>query len=344
MFAKLSNDYPVKEILIVSLTNIGDIIAIAPAMDVVMNAFPQANVSVIMGPKGRSLFEGNPHLKRVIVYDKHAPFKEKIEWVKSLRAVRYDAVIDFRNSLLPYLLRSRTRTLPELFVPKNLHLVDKHLLRLQTVYPFLEQPDTKKAIVIAPKDRDHVDSLLNGFLKPQDLFVLVAPVAQDSAKTWSPQGFAQVCDGLIDRYGLKVVMVGSAENQEIMTDIQNRMKNPFLALAGKTDLIQVTEILNRALFSIVHDSGIMHMASYFNRQVLALFGKTDPRLSGPWSHKSGYIWKNQKCRRCISQNKKYKHDCIQAITPEDVLSCISVNEKNVIIKTIHQPCANFKMS
>lgn len=344
MFAKLSDKDPVKEILIVSLTNIGDIIAICPAMDVVMNAFPQANISIIMGPKGRSLFDGNANLKRVFVYDKHAPFQEKIKWVRSLRTVRYDAVIDFRNSLLPYLLHSKTRTPPELFVPKNLHLVDKHLLRLQTVYPFQQRPDGKKAIGISPKDRDHVDTLLASFLKPQDRFVLVAPVAQDSAKTWTPEGFARVCDALVDRYGLKVVMVGSAENQAIMTDIQNRMKNPFLALAGQTNLIQVSEILNRALFSIVHDSGIMHMASYFGRQVLALFGKTDPRLSGPWSQKSGYIWKNQQCRRCITRDQKFKHDCIQAISQDDVLSCIDVNDNTVTIKTIHQPCANFKMS
>lgn len=344
MFWKLSDKDPVKEILIVSLTNIGDIIAVAPAMDVVLNAFPEANVSVIMGPKGRSLFDGNPNLKRVFVYDKHASSGAKLAWLKTLRSVRYDAVIDFRNSFLPYLLRSQTRTPPELFLPKGLHIVDKHLLRLKSVFPFEKRPERRKAIVVSPKDRDHVDALLDDVIKPDDRFVLIAPVAQDSAKTWTPQGFAEVCDGLIGRYGLKIVMVGSMENQEVMTDIQSRMKNRFLALPGKTNLVQVAEILNRASFSIVHDSGIMHMASYFNRQVLALFGKTDPRLSGPWSPNSGYIWKNDKCRRCLTHDRTFKHDCMQAITPSDVRGCIDMNDNSVAIKTIHQPCANFRMS
>lgn len=344
MFYKLSTKSPVKEILMVSLTNIGDVIAIAPAMDVILNDFPQANVSVVVGPKGRSLFDHNPHLKRVFVYDKHASAREKFTWVQNLRSVRYDAVIDFRNSLLPYLLSTKTRTPPQTGTSQNLHLVDKHLARLKTIYPFSQKPKLKKSIVIQPKDRDYVDALLSGYVRPHESFVLIAPVAQDSAKTWSARNFAQVCDELISRYKLKIVMVGSDENQNVMTEIQNQMTHSFLALAGKTNLIQVAEILNRALFSIVHDSGIMHMASYFDRQVLALFGKTDPRLSGPWSANSGYIWKNYSCRRCISRNQKFKHDCMSAILPDDVLNSIAVRDKSVIIKRIHQPCDNFKMS
>ncbi|MBL8012858.1 MAG: glycosyltransferase family 9 protein [Candidatus Omnitrophica bacterium] len=344
MFYKLSTEKSVKEILIVSLTNIGDVIAVAPSMDVVLNDFPQANVSVIVGPKGRSLFDQNPHLKRVFVYDKHASNHEKLAWVQGLRSVRYDAVIDFRNSFLPFLLQTKTRTPPQMGNSKNLHLVDKHLLRLKTIYPFSKRPDLRKSIAILPKDRDYVDALLRGYIKPGDQFVLIAPVAQDSAKTWNTLNFAQVCDGLIDRYGLKVVMVGSDENKSTMDEIQSQMKRSFLALPGQTDLIQVAEILNRALFSIVHDSGIMHMASYFDRQVLALFGKTDPRLSGPWSKGSGYIWKNQSCQRCVSRDQKYKHSCMSAITHEDVLNSIVVQDKSVLIKTIHQPCENFKMS
>lgn len=334
MFYKLSKNSDVKNILVVSLTNIGDILVIAPSMDVLLNDFPKARMSVVVGPKGRSLFEENPHIERVYVYDKHADLKAKMAWLSNLRRQKFDAVVDFRNSFLPFLVHTRTRTLPILSMPKGLHLVDKHLRRLKSIYEFSERSEDRKAIVILPKDREYVDSLLAGHIRPGEKFVLVAPVAADSAKTWLPEGFAQVSDQLIARHGLKVVMVGGSENAAVMEKIQSQMKYPMLALAGRTNLVQVAELVNRAFFSIVHDSGIMHLASYFNRQALAIFGHTDPHLSGPWSQGSGYIWKNKECPRCADMNNREKsHSCMNAITVEDVLQSLMISGGRVQIST-----------
>jgi ADP-heptose:LPS heptosyltransferase len=335
MFFKLSKSLNVKKILVVSLTNIGDILAICPAMDILLNDFPQAKLSIVVGPKGRSLFEENPNIDRVYIYDKHAGIKEKLDWFFVLRKERFDVVVDFRNSLLPFLLDTRTRTPPELFMPKGIHLIDKHLLRLKSVYSFQGKASVRKAIVILPKDRAHVDALMKGHLSSGEKFVLIAPVAADSAKTWHPQGFAKICDGLIVQYGIKVVMVGGPEDESVMNDIQLQMKYPVLTLAGRTNLVQVAELVNRSLFSVVHDSGIMHLASYFDRQVLALFGPTDPRLSGPWSANSGYIWKNQGCDRCADSKNAQRHTCMNNISPEDILGCIKISGNNVQLSTIH---------
>ena len=239
MFFKLSKNSNVKKILVVSLTNIGDILAISPAMDILLNDFPQAKLSIVVGPKGRSLFEENPNVDRVYIYDKHAGMQEKLDWFSVLRKERFDVVVDFRNSLLPFLLDTKTRTPPELFMPKGIHLIDKHLLRLKSIYNFQGRSAVRKAIVILPKDRTHVDSLVKGYLMSGEKFVLIAPVAADSAKTWHPQGFAKICDALIAQYGIKVVMVGGREDETVMNDIQSQMKHPFLALAGRTNLVQV---------------------------------------------------------------------------------------------------------
>ena len=143
-----------------------------------------------------------------------------------------------------------------------------------------------------------------------------------------------MCDQLIGQSDVKVVMVGGLENKAVMQDIQSRMKHPFLALAGRTNLVQVAELVNRSLFSIVHDSGIMHLASYFDKQVLALFGPTDPRLSGPWSANSGYVFKNRGCPRCSDPKVNKPHSCMSQILPEDVLRCIDIRGSRVILKTI----------
>jgi ADP-heptose:LPS heptosyltransferase len=333
MFAKLYKKSEVRNILVVSLTNIGDIIAVCPSIDILLNDFPEAKLSVIVGPKGRTVFEGNPNIERVFVYDKHAPFKDKIQWFLALRRWNFDTVIDFRNTLLPFLLNVSVHTPPELFIPKNIHLIDKHLLRLKSVYDFPKKTVSRRAIVVSPKDREYVDTLLQGRIAPDDKFVLVAPVAADRNKTWLPQRFAEVCDGLIERYGLKIVMVGGGEDEAVMAGIQGSMKHSFIALAGKTNLVQVAELLNRSYFSLVHDSGIMHMASYMGRQTFALFGFTDPRLSGPWSANSGFIWKNQNCPKCANDKSREAHICMSNITSEDVLGSIHIEGDEVRFRT-----------
>jgi ADP-heptose:LPS heptosyltransferase len=329
MFAKLYKKSDIHNILVVSLTNIGDIIAVCPAIDILLNDFPEAKVSVIIGPKGRTVFEGNPNIERVFTYEKHDPIKKKMNWFFALRRWHFDTVVDFRNSFLPFLLNVRHHTPPELFIPRNIHLIEKHLLRLKSIYDFPKRAAVRRAIVISPKDRDYVDGLLADAIYPDDKFVLVAPVAADSAKTWQPEGFAQVCDALIERYRVKIVLVGGADNQPVMKIIQDRMKHPVLNLAGRTNLVQVAELLNRSFFSIVHDSGIMHLASYFGCQTFALFGPTDPNLSGPWSANSGYIWKNKDCRKCANPKFPDLHTCMHAITPEDVLKRIVIEAGSV---------------
>ncbi len=336
MFAKLYKRSKINNILVVSLTNIGDIIAICPAVDILLNDFPDAKLSIIVGPKGRTVFEGNPNIDRVFIYDKQGTLKNKMTWFFALRARPFDAVIDFRNSFLPYLLNVRHHTPPELFIPKNIHLTEKHLLRLKSIYDFPKREVPRRAIVILPKDREYVDSLLMDHISPDDKFVLVAPVAADAAKTWQPERFAVVCDALIKRDGLKVVMVGSRDNDAVMKKIQSHMKHPFLNLAGRTNLVQVAELLNRSFFGIVHDSGVMHLGSYMGRQVLALFGPTDPRLSGPWSANSGFIWKNKGCHKCATPKLTEAHSCMHSITPEDVLKSILLEGDRVRFQT----CSN----
>ena len=53
-------------------------------------------------------------------------------------------------------------------------------------------------------------------------------------------------------------------------------------LCGRTSLLQLAAVLAGADLALVNDSGIMHLASYLDRPVVALFGPTDPFYYGPW--------------------------------------------------------------
>ena len=61
----------VKKILVISLSNIGDVILTFPVIDILKEELPAAQLSVVVGPKAVSLFDDNPYIKEVIIFDKH---------------------------------------------------------------------------------------------------------------------------------------------------------------------------------------------------------------------------------------------------------------------------------
>src|SRR5260370_30076194 len=109
MCAKLSKKSAPKRILVVSMTNIGDVVLTCPVIDILCRDFPLARMDVVVGPKAVSLFEGNPYL-RVKMFDKRAPLRQKFTWFSNLRMERYDCVVDLRRTMLPILLVPRYAT------------------------------------------------------------------------------------------------------------------------------------------------------------------------------------------------------------------------------------------
>ena len=101
MCTKLLKGSKPKRILVVSQTNIGDVILTCPVIDILRRDFPQAQMDVIVGPKAVSLFGDNPHL-RIKVFDKQASLTQKIRWFLGLYQQHYDCVVDLRRTALAF--------------------------------------------------------------------------------------------------------------------------------------------------------------------------------------------------------------------------------------------------
>ena len=294
-------------------------ILICPAVDILIRDFPEAQISLLVGVKGKSLFTGNPHYKKIYFYDKKMSFPEKLKWFQDLRRERYDLVVDFRNSALPYFLNTRFRTPPEVFYRKDVHLKIKHFLRLKSVYDYKEVSSAREALYISSEDKKHIQNIMRRHLKEGDPFVVVAPLAADSNKTWLPEYFAMASDDLIRRFGVKIFMTGGPQDMAVIEKIGRMAKEPIINLAGQTTLVQLGELIRHARLTIAHDSGIMHIASYFDCPVLALFGPTQPLNSHPWSAQSAYIRRNHGCEVCARPSLKKFHTCMNNIKPQEVL-------------------------
>jgi len=104
MFQKSLKKSKIRKILVISLTNIGDVILTFPVIDILKRDFSSAKLSVVIGPKAESLLKGNPHLENIYIFDKRQPFLKTVAWVNELRKEKYDLVVDLRNTAIPFLI------------------------------------------------------------------------------------------------------------------------------------------------------------------------------------------------------------------------------------------------
>ena len=152
-------------------------------------------------------------------------------------------------------------------------------------------------------------------------FVVIAPGAADPAKRWHAQGFAAVADHLSKQ--TRVVFVGDANDARLIDEIQALMKMPSLTLAGKINLRQLAFVFKKCTWAITHDSGVMHLASYFDVPLVVLWGPTNIDKYAPWSHRSVVVRRNESCIRCHDPKAQTAHQCMSFIEVEDVLKAVS---------------------
>lgn len=322
---KLSNKSEIKKILVVSLTNIGDVILTFPVIDILKKDFPSAKLSIVVGPKVESLFYENPFLDKVYIFDKRQPPLKSLSWIIQLRRERFDLVVDLRNTAIPFMIIPRYRTSYRMKKFNGLHMKEKHLNCLKSVYVTETYTTEQCALFIASKEEEYIDNLLEKEIGRDGRYVIVAPGAADHSKRWPEKKFSNICDRLINDHNLKIVFVGNEDDRKVASRINKFMIADAVNLCGRTNLVQLAELFKHCFFTIVNDSAPMHLASYLNIPVLALFGPTDPSRYGPWSLRSCFLRKNEACQACAKPKMKKKHACMDSISDEDVYGMLQIN-------------------
>lgn len=315
MLFRKSEKSKIKKILVVSLTNIGDTVLTCPVIDALITRFPLAEISVVTGPKVRTLFEGNPYIKKMYIYTKKETVGQLFSLFGELRKERFDAVVDLRNTALAYFLGAPFHA-PLFFRKKGLaHKKDQHFERLQSIFSDIVYSKNYYAISIDEKSREKVEELMLPFVDSRKVYFVAAPGAADLKKRWPAEGFVKVCQALIAKHKAPVFFIGDAAEKECAENIAQKLPLGFSKnLCGELSLLESAWVLKNSRLVISNDSAVMHLASYFNSPVVGLFGPTDPRKYGPWGE--------QGCFCVTNQYNEKGEGVISAISPDDVLRTI----------------------
>ena len=303
--------------MVITLSNLGDIILTTPVIKVLSEEFPGARIDIMVGPNGKEIFERDPRIFKLIIYDKHMPIQEKRRLQLKLRRLKYGLVVDIRNTIFPILIGPKYRTPTIQKFPRHItHSKTRHLHRLTPLG--INKLDANSYIHIPDEDVEYISRLLEEH-KISDKIVVVNPGAKSHLKRWTPSGFAELCDKLIEDCAAQIILVGVKEDEAVINDIITRMKKSAHNFVGKTNTRQLAGLLKKADLLITNDSAPLHLGCAVGAKVLALFGPTDPKRYGPTGEFDIVINKKLFCSPCERAVCKYDYECMKLISPEEVI-------------------------
>lgn len=314
----------INKILFITLSNIGDVILTLPALDILRREFPEAKITVMSGPRPKEVFEGNPAADKFMVFDKHASLMENIKLFNDLRKERFDMVIDFRNSFLGAILPVKYKAWPFQIIPKSItHMKQRNLYGLQRVIRGgrkLLADAGKVSLRIGKQDREYIEGVLRDYgVTENDLLIVFAAGARSHIKRWGQDKFSRLAERFLEDKDIKIILVGDEMDKETAEYINNGCGGKTLNLCGKTTLAQLAALLTKAGLLITNDSATMHIGSYLDIPVLAVFGPTNELKYGPWSRVSSAVKKDIPCRPCEKAQCRFGHlDCMRLVTVEEV--------------------------
>ena len=311
------------KILFVTLSNIGDCILTLPVLDALRQKYPDAQITCLVPARPQEIFFNNPAVSEVIIFDKHASLIVKLKLFWALSARGFDLVVDLRNSLFGVFLPVKKRSL--FFgllrrVPASIrHMRQKHLF-WANLLEYRAQGAMNRSIRITSQDSEYIDGILAKHnLTDNAKLVVIAPGARSQVKCWDQENFSVLGRRLIQE-GYRIILVGDAFDRAVCNYVAGACGQKALNLCQETSLGQLSALLKRSRLLITNDSALMHLASYLDLPVVAIFGPTNEEKYGPWSSQNAIVKKDIFCRPCEKAQCRFGNlRCLTSISPEDVL-------------------------
>lgn len=328
----------IKRILIRSTNWIGDVVMSLPAIENIRLLFPDSEITVLAKPWVIPLYEFHPSIDKIMVYKDDKGFwgysKSLLSCIKEIRKREFNMAILLQNAfeagILAFLGGVKIRigydtdgrgfllTHP---VKRKKDIVKKH----QTEY-YLELLKGMRWLVKNSSPKLYISEerrmKAKEFLSKRDFngFILgVAPgAAYGPAKRWPEEHFAQVSNMAIREWGAKIIIFGSEADSISGKRVEELVKGPCINLCGKTSLGDAMAMIDSCNMMISNDSGLMHVSYALDVLVVAIFGSTDPELTGPSPKSSIIVRSSIDCSPCFKPTCKRDYECLKNITPDEV--------------------------
>lgn len=316
---KQSNLDQIRRILVITLSNIGDVIVTTPVISLLREKFPSAHLAVLVGPKANDLFFKSKTVNQTFIYEKKTTWFQKLKLIYDLRKQNFDLVVDLKNTAIPYLVGAKHKTSLGLDRSHKLRR-DQHLSRLQFLMP-VTFGEPNHFDFFSEQDLDSASKKLNLNFESCDNFIVISPGARGYLKRWTPQGFSEVANYFLKK-NKSVVLMGSSDEADLGQEISRLTAGRVMDAIGKLTLRELAAVISKASLIIVNDSASLHFAVEIGRPVVAIFGPTDETKCGRFDAKFKVVrLAEMKCAPCLAAHCLLpKRICLDELPARDVIN------------------------
>ena len=342
------------KILVIRFSSIGDIVLTTPVIRCLKNQIDNVEIHVLTKKKFSSLYKTNPYINKVYEYDDS--LKKNIE---ELRLENYDYIVDLqknkRSIRVTRALHKPHSSFPKLNFKKfllttfkinlmpDIHIVDRYFKAVEKLgvtndYQGLD-------FFISEKNDYPLSELPENFQKGYHAFVI--------GGTYKTKILPAVkIVEIIRKLNEPVILLGGPDDVEraeeillsvngqqttdnrLYPQLSNSATQQLISLVGKINLEQSASIVKKAKSVLTNDTGLMHIAAAFHKNIVSVWGNTVPELGMypylPKEKEKCHIveCKDVKCRPCsklgFKECPKIHFKCMMKIDSDTVVEKLKI--------------------
>ena len=265
------------KILIIRFSSIGDIVLTTPVIRCCKEQIPNSEIHVVTKKRFSDILNNNPYLDKIHSFENNIS-----EITDQLKNENFDFIVDLQNNIRSLSLKlklnkpsssfSKLNTKKWLYVQfkinhmPSIHIVDRYF---QAVNSLQVKNDGKGLDYFIPqKDELNLSEVLpklfhNGY------HALVV-----GGSYFTKQIPENKLKEIIELSNLPVVLLGGKEEIEPSQKLTLHYPDKVFNACGKYNLNQSAYLIKHAQKVITSDTGLMHIAAAFKKEIHSLWGNT----------------------------------------------------------------------
>lgn len=348
-----------KEILIINLTRMGDLLQTTPLMAGFKEANPGVRITLVINSSFVGICKGIPFIDELIVFDMHG-FRDRLlnkeyslvenyrfieDLINRINGKEYDLAMNLTHSRISALMISlvRAREKRGFTVDPEGHRIIKHpwLRYFFNVVPnrdynpfhivdmYLKSGGVmpaRKGLIFEISGEDEKKSrelLTDQQAAENELLIGIHLGASKSDKTWPVSSFAALADMITEKLGARILLFGSPAEADLGNEFEKIVKSRPVNLIGKTGIGELAALLKRCSLLISNDTGPLHLATSAGTKVIDIFTANVHFLeTGPYGEGHYVIQADIPCVPCSFNVQCNNMVCKEVIKPEIVFEVV----------------------
>ncbi len=327
-----------REIAVLRLSSLGDIVLTLPVVHALRAAFPAARLHYWVKEEYADLLRFDAAVDHVRVLERDA---RRLEDLVSMSAEleSCDLLVDLHASVRTRLLTLRQRA-------PVLRPVSQRWLRERWVHARWTRPRPADPVLrryasalapiglaaageprlsAGPEAEAWASDLLAGWRGARGPIAL-CPGARHPTKCWPQERWLALDQSLAEAGGTRIVFSTAAEKRAL-PQLAARIEADPRARWCLEPLPRMAALLSRVAVAVTHDSGLMHLAAARGTKVVALFGSTSPVLGfAPAGAGHEVLCRDEPCQPCTLHGRaacpRGHFRCMLGIEVAQVLAAI----------------------